>query len=310
VDRKRPGGALPSVATPVLSSRKTSPVPTASRAKVGWNRGVRLNVVVFWTVQVSAALVWFVPFHWSLAGLGLASHYVRMLGITLGFHRQLAHRSFETGRATRFFWALLGTAAMQKGPLWWAGNHVYHHRFADRPGDPHSPRRDGLYQAHIGWFLDDTRYDAVDPGNPVVRQLRVFPEMRLLERWYALPPLALALGMFLAGGLPWLVWGFCLPTVTLAHSTFAINTVNHMWGSRRFATPDDSRNNFWTALLTLGEGWHNNHHRYPRAARSGHLWWEIDPTWWAIRTLGALRLAWNVEPVPEAAYEVPGAEVA
>ena len=123
-----------------------------------------------------------------------------------------------------------------------------------------SPASTGL---EIGWFLDDTRYDAIDPENSVVREFSRFPEMRLLDRYYGLPPLALAVGLFAAGGWPWLVWGFCVPTVTLAHATFAINTVNHSWGSRRFATPDESRNNLWTALLTLGEGWHNNHHRFP-----------------------------------------------
>jgi stearoyl-CoA desaturase (Delta-9 desaturase) len=268
----------------------------------------RVNVVVFWTVQASALLALFAPWSASLLGLCLASHFVRMLGITLGFHRQLAHRAFRTGRATRFLWALVGTSAMQKGPLWWAGNHVYHHRFADRDGDPHSPRLVGFYQAHIGWFLDDVTYDAVDPDNPVVREFSADREMRLLDRFYALPPLALAVALYLLGGWPVLVWGFCVPTVTLAHATFAINTVNHLWGSRRFATPDESRNNLWTALLTLGEGWHNNHHRFPRAARNGHYWWEIDPTWWTIRALAALGLAWDVRPVPDHAYGRPPAE--
>ena len=270
---------------------------------MGLSGRARANVVVFWIVQASALLALGVPFKGSLVGLAVASHFVRMLGITLGFHRHLAHRSFRTRRATRFFWALIGTTAMQKGPLWWAGNHVYHHRFADRAGDPHSPRLAGFYQAHIGWFLDDVTYDVVEPSNPVVREFSAYPEMRFLDRFYALPPLALAVGLFLAGGWPWLVWGFCLPTVTLAHATFAINSVNHLWGSRRFATPDDSRNNLWTALLTLGEGWHNNHHRFPRAARNGLYWWEIDPTWWAIRAMGALRLAREIQSVPAQAYD-------
>ena len=267
------------------------------------NPQARVNVVVFWTVQASALLALLGPWPPSLVALSVASHFIRMLGITLGFHRQLAHRSFRTGRATRFFWALVGTTAMQKGPLWWAGNHVYHHRFADRPRDPHSPRLAGFYRAHIGWFLDEVTWDVVDPGNPVALEFSVYPELRLLDRFYALPPLALAGALFLAGGWPWLVWGFCLPTVTLAHATFAINTVNHLWGSRRFATPDDSRNNLWTAILTLGEGWHNNHHRFPRAARNGHYWWEIDPTWWVIRALGAVGLAWDIQPVPAHAYD-------
>jgi fatty-acid desaturase len=143
----------------------------------------------------------------------------------------------------------------------------------------------------------------VDSDNPVLREFSDYPEMRFLDRFYPLPPLALAVALFLAGGWPWLVWGFCLPTVTLAHATFAINSVNHLWGSRRFATPDDSRNNFWTALLALGEGWHNNHHRFPRAARNGLYWWEIDPTWWTIRAMGALGLAREIQSVPARAYD-------
>jgi stearoyl-CoA desaturase (delta-9 desaturase) len=265
-------------------------------------RQARLNVIIFWTVQASALLALLVPFRWPLLGLWAASHYLRMLGITLGFHRHLAHRSFRTGRGTRFFWTLLGTAAMQKGPLWWAGNHVYHHRFADQADDPHSPRRLGFYRAHIGWFLDSVKYDVVDASNPVVRDFSVFPEMRFLDRFHGLPPLALAVCLFLAGGWPWLAWGFCVPTVTLAHATFAINTVNHLWGSRRFETPDDSRNNPWTALFTLGEGWHNNHHRVPRAARNGFYWWELDPTWWTVRALGAMGLAWDIQHVPPHVY--------
>jgi stearoyl-CoA desaturase (delta-9 desaturase) len=260
------------------------------------------NIAFFWLVQASALLVLVVPFSWPFVGLAVASHVLRMLGITLGFHRHFAHRSFEMGRATRFFWALLGTMSMQKGPLWWAGNHVYHHRYADTELDPHSPSLRGFYKAHIGWFLNDVKYDAVDPQNPVVRAFSVYPEIRFLEDNYAVPPALLAAALFAAGGWPALAWGFCLPTVTLAHATFAINTISHMYGSRRFDTPDDSRNNAVTAFFTLGEGWHNNHHRYQRAARNGFYWWEYDPTWWVIRGMGAFGLAWQIEGVPERVY--------
>jgi stearoyl-CoA desaturase (delta-9 desaturase) len=266
----------------------------------------RLNPVVFWVVQASALLAFFAPFSWALLAVAGLSYLLRMLGITLGFHRHFAHRAFEMSRPVRLFWAILGTAAMQKGPLWWAGNHVYHHRYADREGDPHSPRRDGFYHAHIGWFLDDVRHDQVDARNPVVRHFSRFPEIRWLDRLYALPPLALAAVLFLWGGLPLLVWGFCLPTVALAHATFAINTVNHLVGTRRFPTSDDSRNNPVTALLTLGEGWHNNHHRYQRAARNGFYWWEIDPTHWVIEVMGRLGLAWDIQQVPQRIYREAG----
>jgi stearoyl-CoA desaturase (delta-9 desaturase) len=262
-----------------------------------------LSIVIFWTVQVSALLVFFVPFSWGMVALWAASHFVRAIGLTLAFHRYFAHRAFQMNRAARFFWALLGTSAMQKGPLWWAGHHVNHHRFADREGDPHSPMISGFYYAHIGWFLNDARNDTLEPTNPVIRDFSGAPEIVWLQRFFVVPPLALAVIMYLAGGMPWLVWGFCLPTMTLAHATFAINTVNHMFGSRRFDTIDDSRNNIFTAVFAVGEGWHNNHHRYQRAARNGFYWWEFDPTWYVIRLMAAVGLAWDLQAVPERVYE-------
>ncbi len=178
---------------------------------------------------------------------------------------------------------------MQKGPLWWAGHHVNHHKYADRDGDPHSPMVSGFYYAHIGWFLNDTRHDQLEPSNPVIRDFGKAPELALLERFFIVPPIVLAVAMYLIGGWAWLVYGFCLPTMTLAHATFCINTVNHMFGSRRFETVDESRNNAFTAFFAVGEGWHNNHHRYQRAARNGFYWWEFDLTWYTIRAMVAAR---------------------
>jgi stearoyl-CoA desaturase (delta-9 desaturase) len=262
-----------------------------------------LSILVFWLVQASALLVFVVPVSWESGLLWAASHFVRAIGLTLAFHRYFAHRAFQMNRAARFVWAFVGTAAMQKGPLWWAGHHVNHHRFADRDGDPHSPLVSGVYYAHIGWFLNDARHDRIEPTNPVIREFSRASEIALLDRFYFVPPLLLAGTMYLAGGLPWLVWGFCLPTMTLAHATFAINTVNHMFGSRRFDTIDESRNNPLTAFFAAGEGWHNNHHRYQRAARNGFYWWEFDPTWYVIRAMQALGLAWDVQAVPRRIYE-------
>jgi stearoyl-CoA desaturase (delta-9 desaturase) len=262
-----------------------------------------LSFVIFWVVQASALLVFFIPFSPGLVGLWAASHFLRAIGLTLAFHRYYAHRAFQMNRAARFFWTLVGTAAMQKGPLWWASHHVNHHRFADRDGDPHSPVVSGVYYAHVGWFLNDVKHQKVDATNPVMRDFRSVPEIAFLDRLFFLPPLILAVAVFAIGGMPWLVWGFCLPTVTLAHATFAINTVNHMFGSRRFDTIDESRNNALTAFFAVGEGWHNNHHRFQRAARNGFYWWEFDPTWYVIRAMAALGLAWDLQPVPERVYE-------
>jgi stearoyl-CoA desaturase (delta-9 desaturase) len=261
-----------------------------------------LTTVVFWIVQASALLVFLVPFSAWLVLLWAISHFLRAIGLTLAFHRYFAHRAFKMNRIARFVWAFIGTAAMQKGPLWWAGHHVNHHRFADRDGDPHSPMVSGLYYAHIGWFLNDAKHDEIEATNPVIRDFSKFWEIRALSDYFFAPPLLVAIVMYLIGGMPWLVWGFCLPTVTLAHSTFAINTVNHLFGTRRFDTIDESRNNVLTAVLAVGEGWHNNHHRYQRAARNGFYWWEFDPTWYVIRAMQAVGLAWDVQPVPERVY--------
>ena len=261
-----------------------------------------VSIAVFWLVQASALLVFVVPFSWGLVALWAASHFIRAIGLTLAYHRYYAHRAFQMHRVVRLFWTWIGASAMQKGPLWWAGHHVHHHKYADRDGDPHSPRVSGFYYAHIGWFLNDERHVKVDPTNPVVRDFGGIPEVRWIDTYYFVPPLVLAAAMYLAGGLPWLVWGFCLPTMTLAHATFAINTVNHLYGSRRFETIDESRNNPLTAFFAVGEGWHNNHHRYQRAARNGFYWWEIDVTYYVILAMRAAGLAWDVQPVPERIY--------
>lgn len=262
-----------------------------------------VQIVIFWSIQASALAVFFVPFTWGLVALWAVSHFLRAIGLTLAYHRYFAHRSFQMNRVARFFWAFVGTCAMQKGPIWWAGHHVNHHKFADREGDPHSPMVSGVYYAHIGWFLNDTKHDQLEANNPVVRDFSKAWEIAMLEKFHFIPPAILAVAMYAIGGAPWLVWGFCLPTMTLAHATFCINTVNHLFGSRRFDTIDESRNNVFTAFFAVGEGWHNNHHRYQRAARNGFYWWEFDPTWYVIRAMAAVGLAWDVQPVPERIYE-------
>lgn len=262
-----------------------------------------VQITIFWTVQVSALLVFAVPFRWAFVAVWAGSHFLRAIGLTLAFHRYFAHRAFKMNRIARFVWVWIGTSAMQKGPIWWAGHHVNHHKYADRDGDPHSPMVSGVYYAHIGWFLNDTRNDTLEPTNPVIRDFSKVPEIAFIEKYFFLPPLTLAIAMFALGGFPLLIWGFCLPTMTLAHATFAINTVNHMFGSRRFETVDESRNNPLTAFFAVGEGWHNNHHRYQRAARNGFYWWEFDPTWYVIRAMKAVGLAWDVQAVPKRIYE-------
>jgi stearoyl-CoA desaturase (Delta-9 desaturase) len=276
-----------------------TPAPVFDRARLPH----AMRTVAFWGVQASAFLVFVVPFAWGYVALWALSHYVRMLGLGLAFHRYYAHRAFKMSRGARFVWTAIATAAMQKGPLWWAGNHIDHHKYADREGDPHSPKLSGFYHAHLGWFLDDARYETLPATNPVVRDFSQAPEIAWLDKYHVIPPVVLAVALYLIGGLPWLVWGFCLPTVTLAHATFCVNTVNHLWGSRRFDTHDDSRNNAAMALVTAGEAWHNNHHRYQRAARNGFYWWEFDPAWYIITLMAWAGLAWDVQAVPARVYQ-------
>lgn len=212
----------------------------------------------------------------------VALYYIRMFGITAGFHRYFSHRAYKTSRWFQFVLAVIGGASMQKGVLWWAAHHRNHHKFSDMSEDIHSPKQDGFYWSHVGWILsndyDHTEWDRI-------RDFAKYPELRWLNRWHLVPPVTLALALFLVGGLPLLVWGFFLSTVLTWHGTFTINSLSHVFGSRRYATKDDSRNNFVLALVTLGEGWHNNHHFYMSTANQGWFWWEVDVTYYVLKLL-------------------------
>jgi len=220
----------------------------------------------------------------------LALVFVRAFGLTAGYHRLLAHGSFRCGRGTRFALAWLGASAAQLGPLWWVGHHRLHHRHTDAAGDPHSPTR-GMAWAHLGWLL--CRRHVATPLE-AVRDLARAPELVWLERFHWLPPLTLAAATFALGGARGLVFGFCISTVLLYHLTFAVNSLGHRFGSQRFPGRDESRNLPWLAWLTLGDGWHNNHHAEPGWARHGVGPGELDLTWWALLGLERCGLAWEL----------------
>jgi stearoyl-CoA desaturase (delta-9 desaturase) len=232
---------------------------------------------------------------------------LRMFAITAFYHRYFSHRAFRTSRAAQFVFALLGASAVQRGPLWWASHHRHHHAYADQVADSHAPLH-GFLWSHVGWFLTRANFP---PRARLVRDLARYRELRWLDRYDVAVPALLAgvlyaLGAWLeqtapqlgTSGAQLLVWGFCISTVALYHATFTINSLAHRFGTRRFATRDDSRNNFWLALLTFGEGWHNNHHRFPAAARQGFRWWEIDLSYYGLRLLAALGVIWDLRPVP------------
>jgi len=233
----------------------------------------------------------FVSCTWRLVGLAGASYLLQTLGVTAGYHRYFSHHAFKTSRVFQFVLAWLGCAAMQNGPLWWASGHRVHHLFSDRPGDPHSPALGGFWHAHMGWVLSG-KNDHPDLAN--VRDLSDFAELRFLDRFKWLPVLVTGVVCALAFGLPGLVWGFGIATTLAFHAPLFVNSAGHVWGARRFATNDSSRNNFVLGALVLGEGWHNNHHHDPCSAKHGFAWWEIDITYYAIWLLSKLRIVWDV----------------
>jgi stearoyl-CoA desaturase (delta-9 desaturase) len=268
---------------------EAAPRPDGDGKRIDW-----LRVVPFIALHLACLAVFWVGVSTQAVLVAAALFALRMFAITGFYHRYFSHRAFSTSRVAQFAFALLGASAVQRGPLWWASHHRHHHAHADEPQDAHSVRRHGFAWSHLGWFLSPANFAA---RTERVRDLARYPELRLLDRFDVVVPAALAAGLLLIDPQMF-VWGFCISTVALYHATFTINSLAHRYGSRRYATRDDSRNNWWLALLTFGEGWHNNHHYYPRAARQGFYWWEIDFTWYGLRLLAALGLIWDLRAVP------------
>jgi stearoyl-CoA desaturase (delta-9 desaturase) len=249
-------------------------------------------------------------------------YLLRAFFVTGFYHRYFSHKSFRTSRAAQFAFAVLGNTAAQRGPLWWAAHHRHHHRVSDRPGDPHSPHETGVFWSHVGWLLSAENYPT---DLRLVPDLAKYPELRWLDRFDTVVPALFAASLFAVGeilervapglgtnGPQLLVWGFVVSTVLLFHVTCLVNSAAHLMGKRRFATKDQSRNSWIIAILTLGEGWHNNHHHYPNSTRQGFYWWEVDVTYYGLRALGWLGILWDIHPVPQHALtrgrvERPGA---
>lgn len=259
-------------------------------------RSISPKSIWFFLVHGAVLGVFFVPFSWSMVWLCLALFWIRMFGITAGYHRYFAHRSFKTSRAFQFVLAVLGATSVQKGVLWWAGHHRHHHRYSDQDEDIHSPRRDGFWWAHVGWILS-TRYD--ETPTHLIRDFAKYPELRWLDRWHAVPGIVLAALVLAFAGLPGLVWGFFVSTVLTWHVTFSINSLTHVFGRRRYETTDSSRNSLILALLTLGEGWHNNHHYYQTSTRQGFFWWELDISYLILKFLQMFGIVWDLRVPPE-----------
>ncbi len=275
----------------------------SDRRRVDWMR-----CLPFLFMHVMCLGVFWVGWSPVAVGTAVALYVVRMFAITGFYHRYFSHRSFKTSRGVQFFFALLGASAVQRGPLWWASHHRYHHAHSDQETDSHSPHRHGFLWSHMGWFASEANFH---PRLRVVPDLIKFPELRFLDRFDVLVPFALAVSVYSIGvmlsifapelgtnGAQMLIWGFFISTVLLYHATFTVNSLAHRFGRRRYDTRDQSRNNVWLALLTLGEGWHNNHHHFPGAARQGFYWWEIDITYYLLLFLARLGLIWDLRILP------------
>lgn len=301
----RPLRALKSVLTWLDAGTGVTVTDAAQVDRVDW-----LRVLPFVGMHLVCLCVFFVGVSPVAVAVAVAMYALRMFAITGFYHRYFSHRSFKTSRAAQFLFAVLGASAVQRGPIWWAAHHRHHHAFSDQPQDVHSPVQRGFLWSHMGWFLSRRHFT---PDLSRVRELLRFRELRLLDRFDILVPVALAVAMLLLGkaleqwmpelgttGWQMLVWGFFISTVACYHATYTINSLCHGFGSRRYATRDDSRNNAWLALLTFGEGWHNNHHHYPAAARQGFYWWEVDLTFYGLKLLQWCGVIWDLKPVPEA----------
>ena len=236
-------------------------------------------------------------------------YFIRMFGITAGFHRLFSHRSFKTNRAFQFFLAYAATCSAQMGPIWWAAHHRHHHKYTEQIEDPHTPTLKGFFWAHVGWIMSPVNSPTKEE---YVGDLMKYPELKWLDKYHYFAPFSLVillygLGEFMAvnyaqyntNGMELVLWGFFVSTVLLYHATFMVNSVCHVFGHRTYDTKDGSVNNFLVAILTLGEGWHNNHHAFPNSEKQGHKWYQIDISHYILWSLSKIGVVWKIRDVPD-----------
>ncbi len=294
-----------------IDSDHTPEGPEKMRAepdKVDWMRCIPFIILhlgclgVIW-VGWSPFVVW----------TAVALYFVRMFAVTGIYHRYFSHKTYSTSRVGQFLLALWGGTTVQRGGLWWAYHHRHHHQHSDDPEDAHSPHVHGFWWSHIGWITSRRNFPT---DYSKVKDLAKFPELVWLNRFDTVVPILFAVAIYYTGeflshaapslqtsGAQLLVWGFFISTTFLFHGTSCINSMAHLMGKRRFATTDDSRNSFILAIICLGEGWHNNHHRYQSSTRNGFYWWEIDPTYYGLKLLSYTGLIWGLKPVPKSIME-------
>ena len=281
---------------------ETHDKPDPTQDRVEWFRCVPYIII-----HLGALFVFFTPFAWSSLAVLFISYAARMFAITAFYHRYFSHRTFKTNRVVQFLGAFVACASGQRGPLWWAAHHRMHHRHSDTEHDSHSPHHKNFLWSHTLWFMTDY---ALPTFLKEIPDWAKFKELRFINRYDWIAVLFLAFGCYFLGewatfqawsgmnGLSMLAWGFFLPTVLLYHATFSVNSLTHMFGKKKYDTGDESRNNWFVSIITFGEGWHNNHHFFPGAARQGFTFWELDPTYYTLKLMSLFGLVSDLRPVP------------
>jgi stearoyl-CoA desaturase (delta-9 desaturase) len=253
------------------------------------------RVLPFIIVHLACFAIFWVdvqPIDWIICG---ALYVIRMFGITAGFHRYFSHRSFKTSRGFQFILAFLGQSSAQRGVLWWASKHRQHHKYSDTEQDIHSPVQHGFWFSHVVWIFSKR---GLTEDYSSIKDFQKYPELALLEKWERFPPFVLAVLVWAVAGWSGLIVGFFVSTVLLFHGTFTINSLSHVFGKQPYVTGDHSRNNLFLAIITLGEGWHNNHHHFPSSTAQGFHWWQIDVTYYILKTLSIFRIVWDLRLPP------------
>ncbi len=279
-----------------------TPVHTGPN-EIDWAR-----IIPFMIIHLACLGAFFVGYSAFALGTALFLYGLRVFAITGFYHRFFSHKTFKTNRFWQFIFAVIGLTAIQRGPLWWAAHHRDHHLVSDKEADPHSPVQHGFWWSHFGWFLSK-KYFHHDPKR--IQDFNRFPELRFLDRYDVIVPILFGVTLYTLGqylsvahpslgtnGLQLFVWGFCISTVCVFHATFTINSLSHCFGAKPHETSDNSRNNLFLALLSFGEGWHNNHHFYPASARQGFKWWQIDITYYLLLGLEKLRIIKELRQPP------------
>ena len=288
--------------------REDLPDPSQLPEEVNWQR-----TLPFIFLHLGCFAVFWVGVSPVAAGAAVFLYVIRMFAITGFYHRYFSHKTFKTSRIVQFAFAVLGNSSMQRGPLWWAATHRHHHKHSDHEEDIHSPVISGFVWSHIGWLTSMKNFPTAYKSIP---DLSTYPELVFLNRYDQTVPFAYGLLMLATGWAletffpslgvtvgQFFIWTFFISTTVLLHGTLFINSLAHVWGRRRYETDDDSRNSWLLTFITLGEGWHNNHHRYPHSVRQGFRWWELDMTYYGLKFLSWAGLIWDLRAVPKAVIE-------